>query len=231
MQCCYCHVVNDKYFSFGFFPSAGLILRWYRDTFAEKEKEESKATGRDIYDILTQSAAESSPGANGLLLLPHFAGSGSGEFPAMNLRSKGALIGLSLSHKKSDVVRSILEGITFELRMMIDHLEKSDVKVTELRAIGGGAKSQFWLQLKADITNRRVILPGVSEAASLGASILAGLATKEYNSVEHALSNTYKEIGTYEPNSNNVEKYNKLYSVYKRIYPQLVGVFEELSSS
>lgn len=227
-QCCYCHVVKDMYISLGFFPSAGLIFRWYRDLFAEKEKEIAQTTGKNVYDILTEIAEKSPPGASGLLLLPHFMGSGTGHSPAMNRNSRGAIIGLSLFHEKSHIIRSILEGITFELRQVIEFFEEAGIMVSDLRAIGGGAKSPFWLQLKADVTNRTVIVPEITEAASLGAAILAGIGIKAYKSFDDAAAKTYKEKSVYHPKSEAMERYDKQYMIYKEIYPALVKIFDHL---
>jgi xylulokinase len=228
-QCCHCHVVKDSYITLGFFPSAGLVFRWYRDLFAEKEKEVTQRNGKNIYAILTGMATKSPPGASRLLLLPHFIGSGTGASPSMNRNSRGAIIGLSLFHKKSDIIRTILEGITFELRQIMEFFEKVGIRISDLRAIGGGAKSPFWLQLKADVTNRKVILPEVTEAASLGAAILAGKGIKRYKSFDDAVAETYREKSVYHPNSQVNKYYNKQYAVYKKVYPALIDIFNDLA--
>jgi len=225
-QCCYCHVVKDMYLTLGFLPSAGLVFRWYRDNFAEKEMEKSKETGKNVYDILTEEASKSPPGASNLFVLPHFLGSSTGRPPALYAKSRGAIVGLSLFHTKSDVIRAILEGITFEIRQVIDFLEKAGIKVSDLRSIGGGAKSAFWLQLKADITKKRVIVPVVTEASSLGAAILAGTAVGAYRDISSAVEKVFKKKTEYEPCSKNVNFYDQQYQIYTKIYPSLIEIFK-----
>jgi len=228
-QCCNCHVVKDMYVTLAFFPSSGIVFRWYRDTFAEKEKIEAEKSGRNVYDLLTEMASKSPVGANRLLLLPHFVGSGTGPSPSLNRNSRGALLGLFMFHKKEDIIRAILEGVAYELRTIIEFLERCKIKVSELRAVGGGAKSPFWLQIKADVTNRRIVVPVVTESSSLGAAILAGIGVKTYTDVKEAVSKVYKERDVYEPNPERNKVYEKYYRVYKRIYPSLTEIFDDLS--
>jgi len=228
-QCCYCHTVKEMYLTLGFFPSSGIVFRWYRDTFAEKEKEEAIKLEKNVYDILTKIASTSPPGASKLLLLPHFVGSGTGPSPVLNRNSRGALIGLSMFHKKSDIIRAILEGVAFELRRIIESIEDCGINISELRAVGGGAKSPFWLQIKADVTNRKIVVPDVTEAPSLGAAILAGIGIKTYMDFEDAVRKVYRERAIYDPDANHKMLYDKYYQVYKEIYPALVKIFEDLA--
>lgn len=225
----YCHTVKDRYLSLGFFPSAGIILRWYRDNFAEKEKELAAEEGRDVYDVLTDVASTSPPGAAKLLLLPHFVGSGTGKQPILNMNSRGAFVGLSVFHRKSDIIRAILEGITFELRQLIETFERCGVCISELRSIGGGAKSPFWLQLKADVTNKRIVAPNITEAATLGAALLAGIGAGAFKDCYEAVAKVYREKSVYQPNPANFTLYSKQYEVYKEVYPALVHVYEKLA--
>lgn len=228
-QCSHCHTVKDMYISLGFLPSAGLVFRWYRDVFAEREREEARRAGKNVYDVLTGIAAGSPEGASGLLLLPHFSGSSTGQSPPLSRNSKGALVGLSLFHKKADIIRSILEGITFELRQMIEHFEDAGIEVSNLRAIGGGARSPFWLQLKADITRKPVVVPKVTEAPCLGASILAGIGVKAFKGFHDAIDKVYSEKTVYRPMIEVHRHYSKRYSIYKEIYPSLSQILDKLS--
>jgi xylulokinase len=229
-HCCHCHTVEGRYISLGFFPSSGLILRWFRDQFASKEKGEAELSGVDVYDLLVDLASKSPPGASKTLMLPHFSGGGTGPQPVLNRNSRGAFIGLTPFHSRGDIVRAILEGVAYELKVLIDYFEASGIKVSELRAVGGGAKSDFWLQLKADITGKRICLPEVTEATSLGAAILAGIGADIYSDYRGAIEETYRPRKIYEPNPSLNERYSQLYKVYKMIYPALVDIYEKLAS-
>lgn len=229
-QCCNCHVVEDLYLTLGFFPSSGIILRWYRDTFAEKETDEAGKRGVDIYDILTQVASTAPPGASNLLLLPHFVGSGTGQSPPFNRNSKGVILGLSMFHDKASIIRAILEGVAFELRRVIESIEACSIPVSELRAVGGGARSSLWLQVKADVTNRVIVKPDVTEATSLGAAMLAGIGTDNYPDFEKATRMVFREKAHHVPDPGLVALYDGQYRVYKEIYPALVKVFDDLAN-
>jgi len=222
----HCYVVNDKHFMFGFNPSGGVVLRWFRDNFAEKDKMEAESRGMDVYDLLTQQASTATIGSTGLFLLPYFEGSGT---PAFNRKARGVLLGLTLAQSKKEVIRAILEGLTYELRNNIEAIEEHGTNITELRAIGGGAKSRFWLQLKADITKRKVVVPNVTEAAATGAAILAGVGGKVYAKTEEALERIYGAKETYRPRAENGATYEKYYALYKKFYGEFKGMFDEIN--
>ncbi|MEM2843739.1 MAG: FGGY family carbohydrate kinase [Candidatus Bathyarchaeia archaeon] len=225
VMCCL-HVIENKYLPLEFLPSSGSTLKWFRDNFGEVELKEAKEKGVDAYSILIEKAAASQPGSFGIFMLPHFDGSGSGYKSFFNSESKGAFIGLTLSHKKGDVIRAILEGITFEARLYFEVLEKLGLKIKEVKAAGGGAKSKFWLQLKADIFNKKIILPNVTEAASLGAALLAGLACKIYSTPNKAVKEVCKKIAVFKPTQKTLILYKKCYEVFKKIYPTLLPLFK-----
>jgi xylulokinase len=228
-QCCNCHTVEGTYLTLGFFPSSGIVLRWYRDTFGEKEKEEAERSDVDVYDVLTTEASKSPPGADGLMLLPHLFGSGTGQPPTLNRNSRGAIIGLSMFHDRASVIRAILEGVALELRRVIEFIEVCGIPATELRAVGGGARSPMWLQVKSNVTNRALVRPNVTEAPSLGAAILAGVGTGVYRGFENAVQTVYSEESRIEPDPDLVPMYDRQYRIYKEIYPALVGIYDDLA--
>lgn len=221
----HCYVMEDSYYTFGFNPCGGVILRWFRDNFAEEEFEEAKRAGVSVYDILTSMASKSPVGSMDLFLLPYFEGSGT---PTFNRKARGAIIGLTLAHGKRDIVRSILEGLTYELRNNLDAMEENGITITELRAIGGGARSPFWLQMKADLTDRRVVVPKVTEAAALGAAVLAGVGSKAYRSIEEGARSVYREKAAYTPREEVTKAYERYYTLYKRLYSELKGLFADV---
>jgi len=221
------YVIEDKYFMFGFNPTSGVILRWFRDNFAEKEKEEAEKRGVDVYDLLMSMASTAPPGATELFLLPYFEGSGT---PTFDRKARGVFLGLTLAHGKKEVLRSTLEGLSYELRNNVEAIEEHGTEITELRAIGGGAKSRFWLQLKADITKRRVVVPNVTEAAASGAAILASVGARIYENVEKSVRAIYREKKEFVPNMERGRTYEEYYRVYKKLYASLRGVFNEINN-
>jgi xylulokinase len=217
-----CHVAKDKYYvTGGIGRSSGPILRWYRDTFASEERKDAQEKNKDVYDILTEMASKAEPGSKKLLLLPDFMFSNHGE---------GVLIGLSFEHSKNEIIRAILEGATYRMKEYIERVEEAGLKTTELRALGGGAKSSLWLQIKADVFQKTVIAPVVTEATSLGAAILAGIGVKVYRDAAEGVQRAYRVKEVHKPDEERSKLYERYYQVYKRIRPTLEGMFNDLAA-
>lgn len=215
---CYCHVVEGMYVTLAFVSSGGVILRWYRDNFAETEVKQARKSGIDVYDILMEQASDKpSP----LLLLPHFSGSGT---PELDTKSKGAILGFSLSTEKGDLIKAILEGVSLEIKHNIDLIEDAGIVINEIRAIGGGAKSEKWLQLKADVFGKKVVSLDVSEGVCLGAAILAGTAIGKYSSIESAVDKLVKPKKEYFPRPSLKEFYDERLELYRQIYPSIRAI-------
>lgn len=219
---CYHHVVPGMYVTLAFSFTGGSLLRWYRDTLGKQEREDAEAAGMDVYEMMIGLATS---GPSPVMVLPHFA------LPATPWNdpfSKGAMLGLTLATTKGDIIKALLDGVTFEMRLNLDCLERAGVAVEHLRAIGGGAKSPTWLQLKADIFDRPVSSLSVSEAAGLGAALLAGVAVGEYASLDEAASQTIRITRTYQPNPTLVKQYAARYVIYRQLYPMLRDVLHAL---
>ena len=212
---CYPHVVPQFYITLVFNFTGGSLLKWFRDTLGKEEKEKAKKTGKDVYSILIDKATSlPSP----LYLLPHFTATGT---PYMDPNSSGAILVLSLNTSKAELIKAVLEGISFEMKYNLSLLEETGIPVYELRAIGGGAKSRKWLQLKADLYGKKMVSLKVSEAPSLGAAILAGVAIGEYSSIEEAVKATVKIKEVFYPQEEKIRIYEEKFQIYKDIYPTL----------
>jgi len=176
----------------------------------------------DAYDLLLAGAG---PEPTGLLLLPHFAGSGT---PVFDAASKGAILGLTFGTTKVEVAKAILEGLTFELRTNLDLLRDGGVLIEELRAIGGGARSDLWLQLKADITGIPVVAPVVTDAACWGAALLAGYGAGCFKSVATAALEGARLRRRFEPDPRSTACYDERYALYRELYPSLRELLHRL---
>ena len=146
----------------------------------------------------------------------------------MDSFAKGAILGLTLGSEKADLIKAMLDGITFEMRLNLDCLAEAGVEIHSLRAIGGGAKSAVWLRLKANIFNRPVSSLWVSEAACLGAALLAGVAVGEYSSLEEGVARTIRVKDTYEPDPQEARQYEERYALYREIYPTLKDLMHRI---
>ncbi len=218
----YRHVVPGLYLAMTLNHSGGLLLRWFRDTFGTWELEQARRTGGDAYDLILADAAK---GPTSLMVLPHFAGSGT---PTLDTSSKGAILGLTFAADLATVAKAILEGLTFELRVNLDLLRASGVAIRELHAVGGGARSPLWLQLKADIGRVPLRVPQVTEAACLGAALLAGAACGVYRDLEAAVGQAVRLGHEVKPDPRSVSAYDKRFDVYSQLYPVLKPLHAQL---
>ncbi|HGY55346.1 MAG TPA: hypothetical protein ENK44_06585 [Caldithrix abyssi] len=209
--CTYDYVLKDYYTTVAFSLTGGNILKWFRDEFGQPELREAQQTGINAYELLLNAAA-SSP--TDLLVLPYFTPSGT---PYFDTKTRGAIAGLRLSSKRSEVIRALLEGVALEMRLNIDILEKSGYKIKELRAIGGGAKSPKWTQLKADVTGKKIITLKVTEAVCMGAAMLACAADTGKPIAELAEKWVCPESTVY-PDPDNTVWYGKVFKKYKQLY-------------
>jgi xylulokinase len=210
-----CYVAGDLYYCLASNPGGGSVLRWFRDTFGQPELELASREGCDAFDLIMRQVPD---GPTGMLVLPHFEGS---YTPWMDPSSTGAILGLRLSTTRGQVVKALLEGITFELMENIIRLEEAGVAVGDLRATGGGARSPVWLQLKADITGRPVSKVAGSEAGCLAAAILAGVGIGVFSSIHDTLACLVQTAETYYPRSRVHEAYQEPFARYRKLYATL----------
>jgi xylulokinase len=218
----YAHTVPGLYLAMTINHSGGLLLRWFRDTLCQEEMRQAQTAGQDAYDLILRDA---SPDPSPLLLLPHFAGGGS---PWFDTASKGAILGLTFATDKSDLAKAILEGLTFELRVNLDLLKEGQVKIDELRAIGGGARSNMWVQLKADITGIPIVVPRITEAACWGAALLGGVGAGVFGSAAQAMEGMPHLEQRFDPDPARAARYEERYALYREIYPAVRAISRQL---
>ena len=200
--CTYDHTVPGMYTTVAYSLTGGNILKWYRDQFAP---------GQDYEAILKTAATEPTQ----LLVLPYWTASGT---PYFDLRTPGAILGLRLSTTRGEILRALLEGVAMEMRLNLEVLRESGCEIRELRAIGGGAKSAFWTQLKADVLGHPITTLNVAEAGCLGAAMLACAAT-----TGQALSDLAR--GWVKPQATVLPRtaghYEERFARYRELYPAL----------
>lgn len=219
---CYRHVDTDYYVTPLFSLTGGSILRWFRDHFSRVEVEAARRDDRNAYDLILEGM---SPVPSRLLVLPHFVGSGT---PALDSRSKGAILGLSLETDRPELIRALLEGVTMEMNLNLHLLERAGIEVRELRAVGGAAQSESWLQLKANIFGLPILAMNVSEATCLGAAILAGRAAELYPSLKAGAQQIARVRQTFQPDLEQHATYKEKFKIYQRLYPTLKEISHAL---
>jgi xylulokinase len=218
----YSHVIPGLFLAMTLNHSGGMALRWFRDGFCEPQMQQAAQTHSDAYDLILEDA---STDLTGLLILPHFSGSGT---PTFDTASKAAILGLTFATTRSDIAKAILEGLTYELRLNLDLLKDGGVKIDVLRAIGGGAKSPLWLQLKADITGIPVVTPQITEAAGFGAALLAGVGAGIFPSAAEAAGRFLKLAHEYHPDPVRSAAYARQYELYRQVYLAVAPITHQL---
>lgn len=216
---CAAHVVPGAWEMEGHTQASGTVFRWLRDEFGSPELLEADHSGRDAYDLLVDKASQAPAGSEGLIFLPTFNGS---TAPIVDPSARGALIGLRLSHRRHHVIRAVLEGISLEIRWMLDAISRTGVPVEEIRLAGGGSKNKTWNQIHADILNRPVRTVQNPDAAMVGGAMCAAVALGVFTDFQQA-SKAFVELGpTLNPLPENA-------AVYARTYERYVGLFTLLS--
>ena len=222
----FCCAVPGQWHVMGVTQGAGLSFKWFRDEFCADIKDEAKGKGIDTYDIMNELAEKSGLSARRLLFLPYLMGE---RTPHLDPNARGAFIGLSAIHERGDMLRAIMEGVTYSLKDCLSVLEEMGVQPDNMLACGGGAKSDLWRQMMADVYGMNISTVDSKEGPALGVAILAMVGAGLYESVEQACRKVIRLHNTTEINAQNIEKYAKMYRIYKGLYQHLKDDYQELS--
>jgi xylulokinase len=221
----FCHAIPNKWHVMGVMLSAGGSLRWFRDRFCQEEIKMARKSKIDPYQIMTENAGAIPAGSDGLLFLPYLTGE---RTPHADPYAKGVFFGISLLHTKPHFTRSILEGVAFGLRDSFEIFNELGIPVYQVRISGGGARSELWRQIIADILGVELVTINVTEGAAYGAAILSSVGAKFYSSVEEATEKMIKITGRTSPNMEKNNFYTQLYQQYKFLYKLLKDTFFNL---
>lgn len=216
-----CHAVDDKYLIMALVLSAGSTLRWFAEELGGQARPEG---GRPPWDLPLGST---SPCPSRLVFLPYLAGSGT---PTMDPLARGLWAGLDLGIRKEDLLRSILQGIVHEIALNLESLEKLGVSPREIRCVGGGSRSDFWLQLRADMLERTVIRMRDTEAAVMGAAILGGTGAGTWASVEEAMAAVVQQDRIFEPGTRYRHFYRLQREIYREMFERTAVLLHRLAS-
>ena len=145
----------------------------------------------------------------------------------MDSGARAAVIGLTLEHSGADIYKAMMEGVTYEIMMNIESLERCGIAPNALYATGGGAASEVWLQIKADILNRPVTSVDAKEAGTLGTCMLAGCAAGVFGNLYQAREVFVRRKKTFLPDYENAMRYKKLYGAYRKIYNAVRPIIKE----
>lgn len=213
---CGIHAIPGRYlFELGASTTASA-MRWLRELFGLAPTE---------VEGLEREAAHSPPGARNLLILPFLMGARSTRW---NPDARGLILGLSLGHTRGDIARALMEGAGYEVATCLDGLREIGITPGELVVIGGGARSDLWAQIKADILGCQVYRPRYTEAASLGAAILAAAAVGLITDPEATARKWNPPVETFTPNPEATQVYRDRRQLFDDVYTALVPLFPRL---
>ena len=215
------HVARDTFAAWAG-AVAGDALEWYRRELDLEAKNRADADGPSAWERLMASAADTPPGARGVIFLPHMAGAGA---PVVDARSLGAFAGLHSQTTRDDMLRAVIEGLDFQFLDIANAFSGAlGVEFDRFVAVGGATRNAFWMQNKADVTGQPIDVPAVEEATPLGAAVLAGIGVGIYKNEQDAFEHVYKPGTTYEPNLDLTRQYADRFALYRDLYPALRSI-------
>jgi glycerol kinase len=215
---CSIAAVPDKWVFEAGINTTGSVYRWFRDQMGTHECALARERNVDPFTLLDEQAATAPIGSSGVLWIPHFSGS---LAPYWNPYSKGVLFNLSLSTTRAEIIRAILEGIAIEVNKNISIMREAGGTIQEVRIAGGAVKSPLFNQIQADVYGTRVVTTNFTEAASLGAAIMAAVTLGWFPNLESAIEKTVRITACYEPNPEAHAKYQRLSELHHRVYQAL----------
>ena len=202
----FCHAVPGKWHAMGVTQGAGLSLQWFRNQLAADRS----------YDQLTGEAAQSPPLAQGLYWLPYLMGE---RTPHLDANARGGWIGLTAKHTRADMIRAILEGVSYSLKDCLVLIEAMGATIDHVRLSGGGATSPFWRRMFADVFAKSIATLETQEGSAYGAALLAMQSDGRTTEI--------RETETIAP-SPEAETYARGYDVYRQLYPALKPLYPRM---
>ncbi len=224
----FAHAVPGMYAPLGTMQAAGASYQWLRDQLCLPEVQAAEAIGVSAYEMMNQKASSSPTGANGLIFLPYLFGERS---PRWNPRARGSFIGLTFRHTRADMIRAVLEGVSLNLRVVLEAFRAQGATFDSMRLIGGGARGRFWCQMLADVYGLPIHrLDILEEATSMGAAVIGGVGIGLYPdfSMSHSM-NPVVEVFT--PDPTNQATYEQIADVFEASYLALVPVYDMLAEN
>jgi len=206
----FCHAVPAAWHAMGVTQGAGLSLQWFHNNLAPNA----------TYDELTAEASQSQAGSQGLYWLPYLMGE---RTPHLDAAARGGWIGLTARHNRADLIRAVLEGVSYSQKDCLDLIAGLGAEVQSIRLSGGGARSAFWRQMLADVFQKPVVQLETQEGSAYGAALLAMAGTGAFKSVEEACRECVREVESIEPGP-NAALYAQNHHTYQALYPAMRAV-------
>ncbi len=210
--------LGDLYACYALSFTGGATLKWFRDNFAELETKTADEQGKNVYAML-DDAVKDEP--TGILVLPHFAGAAT---PYMDNDSKAAFVGVTLETSKFDLYKALMEGTSYEMLLNFNTMKEETGEIEEIRATGGGASSDVWLQIKADILNTEITALDCKEVGAAGTTATVGVAIGVFDNLSSSVSKMAPPRKVFTPDSDKSKLYLEHYKKYANLYKAVKGL-------
>ena len=223
----FCSCVDGQWCMFGCVLSAGGSFQWLRNTLGNDEVAEAKKKNRDPYELLTAKAAKAPAGCEGVFWLPYLTGE---RTPHADPNARGGWIGITSRTGRNELVRAVMEGVTFAMGDVVNILKDRGLNIRQIRLSGGGARSAFWRQMQADIYGTTCATINCEEGGAYGVALLAAVGTGQFKNIREACDSAIKVTRTIKPDAKSKRLYAKLHAQYDRLYPALKEEFAQIAN-
>jgi xylulokinase len=220
----FCHAVRGKWHMMGVTLSAAGSWQWFMQTLCS---DIAKKKGVGLHEMLNQEAELAAAGSNGLFFLPYLTGE---RTPYADANARGCWIGLTSSHDRGAIARSVMEGVGYSLRDSLEIIRSLGVPMKEMRVGGGGAKSNLWRQILADCFNQPACTINSEQGAAYGVALLAAVGVGAYKNIQEACGATIRVVEKLPVNKKQAKVYDKAYPVYQGLYQSLKSDFAKIAA-
>ena len=223
----FCHAVHGKWHMMGVTLAAGGSLQWFRNELCQNDVALAKRLKKDVYDLLTEEAAATSKGADGLFFLPYLSGE---RTPHADPDARGSFVGLTMAHTRGHVIRAIMEGVAYSMRDSLDIFEQLGVPIRQIRASGGGSRSPLWRQIQADVFGRKVATINSEEGPAYGVALLAAVGAGVFKDIREACAATIRVVQQTPSDRKAKRYYDRAFPVYRQLYRSLKDDFKAIAA-
>ena len=223
----FCHAVPGTWALLACINSAAASLNWFVENLCRFEQAEAKKLGVSVYRIIDDAAAAMPEGSDNLIFVPYLAGE---RHPHTDPLARGVFFGLHSGHTIGHMGRAVMEGVAYSFRDCLEVFRALGVRIDNIKATGGGTRSDLWMKIMANVSGSPLILPGKNEGgAALGAAILAAVGSGEYASVPEACMKMTSFQGRVDTDEKLVERYSRYVSLYRTLYARFQASYWELA--
>jgi xylulokinase len=222
----FCHAVRGKWHLMGVSLSGGGSLQWFRNTLCQADVAAAKRKKTSAYETITAEAAEIRPGSEGLFFLPYLSGE---RTPHADPDARACFIGLTLKHGRGHMVRAIMEGVAYAMRDSLAIIRELNVPVKQIRASGGGSRSQLWRQIQADVFGQKVVTINAEEGPAYGVALLAAVGGGAFENVAEACNATITVVKETPAQKQAVALYDRGFPIYQQLYRSLKNDFKAIA--